>query len=268
MRRTVGFSVLILLGITGLAACGGDSGSVASSGTTQTTAGSTQTTAGSTTTAAGSGGSLAGTSWVLDTYQGPGGNSVPATPKSNATLGFDDQGNVGGSTGCNQFSGTYTVDGDSLTIQLGAMTQMACTNPLVTAQETAVTTLLGKVTGFTVTADSLSLTDDSGELLAYSAGITDLEGTAWVATGVNNGNNAVQSTSLTDKLTATFGGAERVLGLRRLQHAHGHVHHDRHRRTHVLRHRVHAEGLCGRREHARAGVRRRARQGHHVLDLG
>jgi heat shock protein HslJ len=191
MHRAIRLTAVALFGLATLAACGGDSGTPAQSGTTSTTNASDP---------------LAGTTWTLASYTGPSGRAVEAAPGAAATLAFEDGNQIGGTTGCNLFGGSYTLDGDKLTIELGAMTQVACPGAFITAQETAITQQMPNVAGFTQSADSLSLTAaDGSELFKYSAGLSGLEGTAWAATGVNNGKGAVESNALTEKLTASFG---------------------------------------------------------------
>ena len=100
---------------------------------------------------------------------------------------------LAGSTGCNQFAGTYTQDGDELTISLGPVTLTACTDPAVTAQETAILAHLPEVASFS-SGEQLALDDSSGDtLLTYDAGLSTIEGTSWTATGVNNGKGGVES---------------------------------------------------------------------------
>ncbi len=147
---------------------------------------------------------LTGTGWVLVSYRGAAA-AVPAAANGAATLRFEPAGKLSGSTGCNSFGGTYTADAAKLTITLGAMTQMACTDPKITAQEHAVTQQLPKVTGYAIANGTLTLTGSAGTLFTYRAATTTLPGTAWTVTGVNNGKGAVESTALTEKLTATFG---------------------------------------------------------------
>lgn len=149
---------------------------------------------------------LAGTSWKLVSYRGPaGGVAVPAVPDANAPLEFTANNTVNGSTGCNGFGGTYTQSGTSLKIELGAMTQIACADPLVSAQESGLVQLFGQVTGFSIDNDTLTLTGTGRTtLLTYTAGLGGLEGTTWRASGVNNGSGAVATSTLTEKLTATF----------------------------------------------------------------
>ena len=55
---------------------------------------------------------LPGTSWVLTEYTDASGDTVPAVDEP-ASLSFTTDA-VAGSTPCNQFNGSYTVDGDAL----------------------------------------------------------------------------------------------------------------------------------------------------------
>lgn len=155
---------------------------------------------------------LAGSSWSLATYTSDGGASTPAVAGSDgAPLTFAPDGTLAGSTGCNRFTGTYEQDGSSLSITLGGVTQMACQGDLA-VQETAVLAALPQVASFDA-ADGLLLTSDKGDvLLTYTAGITDLAGTTWQATGINNGAEAVVSDDTTSGVTISFGDDGTVSG--------------------------------------------------------
>jgi heat shock protein HslJ len=150
---------------------------------------------------------LAGTSWNLASTT-VAGKEVAAV--GTPTLAFDADGKrVHGSTGCNQFAGTYEQSGSDLTIALGPMTLVACADPAAAAQEKAILAQLPKVATSSAGSE-LVLEDASGAtLLTYEPGLASLEGTAWHATGINNGKEAVVSNALTETVTAMFaaGGA-------------------------------------------------------------
>lgn len=151
-----------------------------------------------------SGASLEGTAWQLDTYRGASGTTAAAVPGASAALAFPDATRLTGSTGCNRFAGTYTQHGSSLSIALGQTTLVGCVGTLA-SQDAAVRTLLPEVTRVQISAGRLILGGaGTGDLLTYAAGLARLEGTSWVATGVNNGADAVVTTALTDHLTASF----------------------------------------------------------------
>jgi heat shock protein HslJ len=150
-------------------------------------------------------GSLTGTSWTLTSYA-TARSSTPTSAAAPASLTFRSAGALSGTTGCNSFSGNYTADASKLTITLGPMTQAACADAAAQAQETAITQLLPTTASYALEATSLTLMDQKGAtLLAYSAAASDLPGTSWSVTGVNNGKDAVEATALTEALTATFG---------------------------------------------------------------
>ena len=153
---------------------------------------------------------LAGTSWTLASAAINGDETAAVAA---ATLEFAADGEaLAGSTGCNQFAGTYAQDGDALTINLGPVTLAVCTDPALTAQETTVLTSLPEVTSF-ASGEQLMLKNSSGDtVLTYDAGRSTIEGTAWTATGVNNGTGGVESSVATGSITADFGSGGALSG--------------------------------------------------------
>src|SRR4051794_30255265 len=151
-----------------------------------------------------SGESLNGTSWTLVSVPA-GSHQVPAV--RSAALTFDADGkSLSGSTGCNQFSGTFEQSGTNLTITVGPATLAACTDAAATAQEAALFAQLPNVNSFSSVGGKLQLKNASGDtLFNYDAALSSLEGTSWRATGINNGRGAVEASSLTEAVTARFG---------------------------------------------------------------
>jgi putative lipoprotein len=74
---------------------------------------------------------LTGTSWTVVSIAGS--NTLPDAPP---TMAFDAGGRIGGTGGCNQYSGPYTIDGDAISIGDLASTLMLCEGDRG-AQETA-----------------------------------------------------------------------------------------------------------------------------------
>jgi len=147
---------------------------------------------------------LAGSSWTLATASALDGKEIPAV--ETATLAFDDDGTtLVGSTGCNQFSGTYTQSGDALTIAVGPVTRAGCPGPEATEQEAAILAQLPEVASFGIDLQLELRNGDGVTLLVYDEGRSSVTGTSWTATGVNNGRDAVESTAGTEALTAEFG---------------------------------------------------------------
>jgi heat shock protein HslJ len=108
---------------------------------------------------------LEGTTWQL-TADAPLGVALAG---AGVTARFED-GKLSGRSGCNEYNGTYEVDGDALTIGPNiASTDMACPAPQM-AVEQAYLSRLPKVASFTIDVDTLTLADDGGEtVLTYEA---------------------------------------------------------------------------------------------------
>ncbi len=147
----------------------------------------------------GSGGDLTGQVWVLSEL---GGKSLEASTGISAL--FTSGGKVSGSSGCNRYSGSYTVSGTSITFSQLASTMMMCDSPVM-AQETAYLKALGEAKTFTVKGNQLSLFDSGGSTLAvYNAQSQDLAGTSWDVLSYNNGKQAITSVMIGTSLTADF----------------------------------------------------------------
>ena len=150
---------------------------------------------------------LAGTKWVLSSYVA---DDEDVDAAAVAALDFGADGStLTGTTGCNGFGGTFSQDGSTLSIELGPMTLVACTDDATTAQERTILDGLPQVASFTASGQ-LALLDDTGvALLIYDPNTAGLEGTSWTATGVNNGTGGVESSALTETISAAFatGGA-------------------------------------------------------------
>ena len=94
---------------------------------------------------------------------------VPAP--QNYTLTFADDGTVAIKADCNQVNGSYVLDGEALTIELGAATMAFCGEQ---SMDQIYLGLLGRVSGALVTETGdlrLGLSDDAGQMqfTPYSA---------------------------------------------------------------------------------------------------
>jgi heat shock protein HslJ len=77
---------------------------------------------------------------------------------------------VSGESGCNSFSGEYTVDGDAIAIGPLASTLRACADPAVDEQEAEYLQALALAKTFTVTGDRLDLfREDGGFAVSFQA---------------------------------------------------------------------------------------------------
>jgi len=149
----------------------------------------------------GGGGDLTGKVWALTELMGK-----PPGAGTGISAQFSSDGKVSGSAGCNRYSGTYTVSGNSITISSSmATTMMMCEQPVMD-QESAYLKALADAKTFEVKGDILTLAAaDKTSLVSYKAQSQDLSGTSWVPTGVNNGKQAVVGLLAGTTLTADFG---------------------------------------------------------------
>src|SRR3954462_1970903 len=73
---------------------------------------------------------------------------------------------VTGSGGCNQLSGSYTLNGDRLSLNRVVSTLRACADPIMTNTERVFLKSLGTVTQWRIVAANLELLDASGRVVA------------------------------------------------------------------------------------------------------
>ena len=160
-----------------------------------------------------SGVALEGVEWELEESIGPDSELVQVPPAVLATANFADA-RVSGSTGCNRYSGSYTITADgALSISEVVSTMMACL-PEADAVERAVLNGLDRTVRAQLGVDRLSLIDADGrELLRFRPAIAPpLVGTEWVAIGINNGRGGVVSAMEGARVTAIFDDEGRVAG--------------------------------------------------------
>ena len=105
---------------------------------------------------------LDGTSWVLMAYR-------KTRPISGTTITatFED-GQVRGSAGCNSYSGSYQVSGDTITVGAVAITEMACLEPEgVMEQELLFVEFLTDAQTFRLADGQLQTFRPDGEALTF-----------------------------------------------------------------------------------------------------
>ncbi len=71
----------------------------------------------------------AGSSWILTSYNDGTGGVVSVLADTNVSTTFAESGDLAGSAGCNSFWGTYTTDGDELSIVSLDSTNLSCAEP-------------------------------------------------------------------------------------------------------------------------------------------
>jgi polar amino acid transport system substrate-binding protein len=103
---------------------------------------------------------LAGTSWAVTAFT-QGSDLATPLPGTRLTLAFSPEGQVNGSSGCNTYRASYTVDGAFLAITPPFGTSIMC-EPEVMEQETAFLAALVSAGSFEIQGSNLYIADASG----------------------------------------------------------------------------------------------------------
>jgi heat shock protein HslJ len=107
---------------------------------------------------------LAGTSWILT------GGSSPGTvwvmlPGTTISASFSAENQLSGTSGCNTYGATYSVNGSSISIGIPAATNISCGTPEgVMQQEAAYLAALPQMTTYQISGSQLTLSGGSGTL--------------------------------------------------------------------------------------------------------
>jgi heat shock protein HslJ len=134
---------------------------------------------------------LEGVSWRLTSLPGSDAKALAALPRP-AVARFE-AGRVWGFSGCNNFTGSYTLDADRVTLGQLAGTMMACPDPASSIENAFRVAFTGSLR-YALDSHRLSLTAASGEILTFEPEPEPrLEGIAWEVTGFNNNRHAVVS---------------------------------------------------------------------------
>jgi heat shock protein HslJ len=133
--------------------------------------------------------------WVVTGYNnGKGAVTTPITTTL-LTMVFGPDGTIAGSSGCNHYSGSYTVDGNKLTVGPVATTQMACTVPQINDQEMQFLAALAASDTWSQDGNVLTLSSESQlsgatTITAVGAVREDYVG-EWLMLGLNTGQTVM-----------------------------------------------------------------------------
>ena len=121
--------------------------------------------------------------WVLDQI-----NGQAVIADTLPTLSFNEDQQVAGNASCNNFFGSYTLDGNKLSFGSLGSTQMFCDGLM--EQESAYLAALESTTGYRTEEGKLLLVDESGNtVLVFSPQDMSLDGVSWNLTMFNDGQN-------------------------------------------------------------------------------
>jgi heat shock protein HslJ len=105
---------------------------------------------------------LDGTEWVLTSLNG-------GSPIGSITLAFAD-GEVSGTGGCNHYFGGYDQSGNTISLPMIGMTEMACMEPVgIMDQESEYLGVLSRVNTFSVDGSQLRMESSDGAFLLFEA---------------------------------------------------------------------------------------------------
>lgn len=111
--------------------------------------------------------SLVGTNWVGTMYNTGTQAVTNVMEETTITAVFSEDGKLNGSAGCNTYMSSYTLDGQSITIQPLATTRKLCPEPAgVMEQEAAFVKTLPQATTYTISGGNLELRTAEGALIA------------------------------------------------------------------------------------------------------
>lgn len=145
---------------------------------------------------------LEGAAWRL--MELPGASSGALARLTRPVTARFESGRLTGFAGCNNFSGSFTLDGDQLKIGQVASTQMACPEPGSTIENAFHAALSGTLQ-YAVDGDKLTATNAAGETLRFQREPPPrLAGVNWKVTSYNNNRQAVVGVLGESSLTMSF----------------------------------------------------------------
>ncbi len=124
---------------------------------------------------------ISSVTWVLESF-GPMDAQQPVLEDAEVTLQIDEEGQISGSAGCNNYNTALEQSEDGISVGPAASTMMMCPDEEVNAQETAYLAALGSATDATVRGDRLLIAyGNDQEVLTFAPQKSDpLSGTAWL----------------------------------------------------------------------------------------
>lgn len=101
------------------------------------------------------------TSWLLTAI-----DDTPTLEGTKVTVEFSD-GQIGGSSGCNSYGGSYETKGEKITTSSIIMTMMACVEPSVMEQEQTFLQYLQDAQTFQISGKQLQIFNSNGKALIF-----------------------------------------------------------------------------------------------------
>jgi heat shock protein HslJ len=118
---------------------------------------------------------LTGIDWRLVSL-GPAGSETTVVAGTTVTLRFAEDNRASGSTGCNNYSGTYQVRGDNISFSRLVSTRRACLDQNANEQEQRFLSTLGAASRFRLSSNRLTILSDRGRNVLNFVNIPEPEG--------------------------------------------------------------------------------------------
>ena len=109
---------------------------------------------------------VATTEWRL-VSMGPTSVETNVVPGTKVTLRFNDEGRANGSTGCNNYGGAYSVQGDKISFGAMVSTRRACVDQRANRQEQQFLAALDTARRFRLTDNRLAIYYNGGSVLNF-----------------------------------------------------------------------------------------------------
>lgn len=104
---------------------------------------------------------LIGKTWILSSFKGD--LDLSKFSLGSPFISFLEEGRLAGFAGCNNFSGTFSLEGMGLQLDPGAITKKACSG----TSDTAFISAMDNVKNFSVEKSRLILMDGTIELMSF-----------------------------------------------------------------------------------------------------
>lgn len=159
--------------------------------------------------------SLTGNLWQVLSYNNGKEAVVSVIIGTELSAVFDEEGQLSGSAGCNNYSAAYEVDGELINIGPAITTRMACSDPEgIMEQEMEYLAALEMASSYQFEDDRLILLDSEGRrVINYQLARTfELSETIWYLQNYFDGSEAILSTLAGTEVAAYFNEDGRLSG--------------------------------------------------------
>jgi heat shock protein HslJ len=149
---------------------------------------------------------LPGSTWDVNSFNNGRGGVTSVINGTALNISFDAE-TAAGSAGCNNYTGSYAVDGEKISFGPQATTRMFCSDPEgIMEQESEYLAALQGVTRFEIQGDRMDMYFEDGARAAtfYLTKPVELSGTAWNVHSYNNGRGGVTSVIIGTELNVNF----------------------------------------------------------------